>query len=175
MRTSHVSVATAAALLTGLVPLAAAGREPSAGGGGRTATAASAGAAEPQAQRQIACLRDHGVPLLDGLRWEGTPQIDKRRAAPEQVGRALRQCGPLLETRPSPSGPTAAVVERLRRQAACLRVHGLRDYPDPDPRTGLPEGGESTAARLKADPRLPAAMTACRGLDPVPGRGVVGG
>lgn len=55
-----------------------------------------------------------------------------KNAAPD----ALRACQQYSGKAGSGTQPTADQLRRLRRLAACVRTHGVPDFPDPDPRTG---------------------------------------
>ncbi|MDQ1711902.1 MAG: hypothetical protein QOE45_1352 [Frankiaceae bacterium] len=170
MRTLVATALVAAALTacaTGKSPGVATARS-----GSPTPSADSAATA----QRYIECMRGEGVPMLDELTPdEGLPQIDKEKAPFERVGSAMEHCRALLPAgKPAPR-PAAADVEKLRQYASCLRAHGLPDYPDPDPDTGVPMMSDELRVRLKNDPNLPAAMKTCYETGPHPTGGVVGG
>jgi hypothetical protein len=107
-----------------------------------------------------ACLRAHGLDVAD-------PRVDER-GQPDFGSVDLESlvtpavqaaCGPVI------AGVTAAKstqktydFDSLVAHAACMREHGLPDYPDPDPNAAvqaLPPGLD------KADPTVDAALRAC--------------
>ena len=99
-------------------------------------------------------LDDRGVP-----RWpDGTP-------LPPQE--AIDACGTIYARLPNPdrSGPLTTQELRLARQfAACMRQHGLGDWPDPNA-----DGSYPLPADLQAEgksPRLRAAWDACARYNP---------
>jgi len=127
------------------------------------------------AQRYVDCMRSQGVAMLDRLTAEGKPQIDKSKVDLDRLGPAMERCRRFLPHGDETQRPAAEDVAKMRRYAACLRAHGLPDYPDPDPDTGQPAMSDSLANRLKSDPHLATAMRACADLTPASGSGVVGG
>jgi hypothetical protein len=127
------------------------------------------------ARRYIACMRHHGVAMLDRLTAEGRPQVDKDKANMDRVGSAMDACRQLLPAEEQPVPPAAADIEAMRRYAGCLRTHGLPYYPDPDPDTGQPVLTDAQAGRLKHDPHLANALRACQAVAVSSSPGVVGG
>lgn len=129
-----------------------------------------------QAERYRDCLLQHRVTLLDHPTAEGMPQIDKVRTPVEVASFAYERCRPLLPTAGEVVKVAPEEIEARRRLAACVREQGVPEYPDPDPVTGVSPVSDELAVRLKGDPRLAAAVQACRrqaGVDTRPG--VVGG
>lgn len=127
-------------------------------------------------RRYADCMRQQGVLLLDTATEEGLPQIDKRRTPVEKVEAALRKCRAYLPTSDAAPPISPADLAARQRHAACVRAHGVPDYPDPDSQTGEPKMSDELAGRLKNDPKLPTALEECRGLLPAPtSTGHVGG
>ena len=129
-----------------------------------------------QAQQYVDCMRGQGVVMLDALTAEGIPQIDKTLSIAATVGPAMDHCKQFLPAADAAPRPSAQDLAQKQRFAACLREHGLPDYPDPDPDTGEPKMSDQLAAKLKGDPHLTSATQACQSLGPAPASsGVVGG
>jgi hypothetical protein len=146
---------------------------------GSTSVASGATPAADRAElvRQYTdCLRQQGVTMLDGTTEEGMPQIDKIRTPVEKAEAAFEKCRAYLPTGEAPPRPLPADIEARQRHAACVRSHGVAEYPDPDPQTGEPAVTDQLARRLKNHPRLQSALEACQGILPSPtSTGVVGG
>ncbi|MEW9533879.1 hypothetical protein [Microbispora sp. NPDC049125] len=145
------AVLLSAALGPPLAACSAAGPAPAASGSlAATATLATTGAQQGAAYRELArCFRAHGEPGFPD------PAIDTasgrwswpHRAIADLPKAAVDACQPIIRTFPGgewlPAQSTADVA-RLRRFAACMREHGLSDYPDPDA-----DGGFSLPRRLR--------------------------
>ena len=89
---------------------------------------------------------------------------------------ALAACQRYLggEVDSSPMAPED--IARMRQFAACVREHGVPDWPDPDPRTGeITFPSDEAAAAVKRDPYLHDALKVCEQLSPDYGKGVAGG
>jgi len=146
--------------------------------GSKAATSGAAPAADrAELVRQYAdCMRQRGVTMLEDTTEEGMPQVDKRRTPVQKVEAALEKCKAFLPAGDATPRPLPADIEVRRRHAACVRSHGVAEYPDPDPQTGEPAIGDELARRLKNDARLQPALEACQGILPSPSStGVVGG
>jgi hypothetical protein len=132
---------------------------------------------EQQVDEYRACLEQHDVPLLDYPTEEGLPQVDKTRVSAEKVSSALEACRAHLPDGGDAVRPMTEDVEAWRQYAACLREHGVPDYPDPDPRSGEPRMNDQQARQIKEDPDLSAAQQACQSELPssAGGKGTVGG
>jgi len=108
-----------------------------------------------------ACLRSHGLqvddPEVDG---NGDPvwATDIKRGMTRKID---ADCGPIIAalTKTGDSRHrTPNTYESELAHAACMREHGLTDWPDPDPNKpggGMPEGYD------KADPTVYAGLVAC--------------
>jgi hypothetical protein len=108
-----------------------------------------------------ACMRSHGVPDFPDPRQtsEGEvisiPDDDSAR-----FRSALQSCRSLLPNGGVPSAAERAQErEELLRFAACMRAHGVRDFPDPTFSNGspFPPGID------RSSPRFAAAKRACAG------------
>ncbi|HXA29765.1 MAG TPA: hypothetical protein VN193_13580 [Candidatus Angelobacter sp.] len=116
------------------------------------------------------CARQHGAagvpdPALDAA---GQPDFQPLKQAmsgmPQNVQQAVAgACSSILAALPPPPPPDAAAMHALTQYAACMRGHGVANFPDPDPQTGrfvVPPGMDG-----KANPYLQAATT-CGGALP---------
>ncbi|MET0132892.1 MAG: hypothetical protein ABW215_04785 [Kibdelosporangium sp.] len=143
--------------------------------GGASSQAATTAA--PDNQQRIKqyreCLQAQGVVLLDYPTAEGLPQIDKNRTVADKLPAAMAACREFVPSGGDAQRPAQSDIEARQRYAACVREHGIAEYPDPDPQTGDPRISDELGARLKNDPRTRAAMDACDGI--LVGAGTVGG
>ena len=67
----------------------------------------------------------------------------------------------------------AAFLEAMRQETKCMREHGVRDYPDPSPRTGEFQYPAELGKRLKQDPSTAAIWHTCQAKSG--GDGIQGG
>ena len=119
-------------------------------GGGGTHTAAAAGpgggsGSTAHTQRVLdeyaQCVRTHGFPNFPDPRINASGELIDGAAQPWVKQAALQTdhaCGNILSQLPprvgQQSGPvTPAQLAQERRFAACMRQHGLPDWPDPQP------------------------------------------
>jgi hypothetical protein len=90
-------------------------------------------------RRLAACLRTHGYPNLpDPIQDPRTGEVRLPPGTSEPPKSALAPCESIVAKLPKHEGPqhrapTAAEIAGLRAFAACVRSHGLREFPDPDP------------------------------------------
>lgn len=118
------------------------------------------------------CMRSHGVPRFPDPNAQGTLTITVSPAldpSSPPFQRAERACGHLL---PAAKGLSPEMQQRLKQGllafAACMRSHGLPNYPDP--KFG-PDGmvSQSMSRSGGIDPNSPifqAAQRACQGTHP---------
>ncbi|MFI6898564.1 hypothetical protein ACIBM4_31060 [Streptomyces sp. NPDC050256] len=166
MRPDSTVAGTAAAMV--LFSLVAAGCSGSTDSGGTKPHAQSTqGAGEVAYYR---CMEDQGIPL--DTTEDGSLRIEKGTGSEAVALAAEKKCAPL---RPSPPAMVPATKEdmaRARELSACLREHGVKDYPDPGPdgEFGL---SDEMAYAMKTNPEYREANRVC---DPRPaGESVVGG
>ena len=111
-----------------------------------------------------ACLRAHGVDTPD-------PVIDENGDATwgsdfdikDHITRPIdHDCGPLISALTKTSGKPrhTYTYESEVAHSACLRDHGLTEYPDPDPENP----GRLAPGYDKRDPAVFAALTACESV-----------
>ena len=153
---------------------------------GPSTSSSSGGGAGPALKigngRQFsACMRSHGLPNFPDPSSGGAisigpgsgidPNSAKFRAAQQACQKLLPNGG-----QPSPQ-QLAKMQQHLLAFSACMRSHGLPDFPDPTFPTG---GGAQLKLRASSgsdldpqSPRFQAAQTACQGN--LPGNVKVGG
>ncbi|MEW9533880.1 hypothetical protein [Microbispora sp. NPDC049125] len=140
---SGVSRSRAAAVLTAAVlamPLAAC----SAGGptpaGSPTAVPSGAQQVFAAYRDAVRCLRSHGMPgFPDPVMVSGQPEVPAD--APKPPRAAIDACQAEIRKLPDvgrDAPATAADIAKLRQFAACMREHGLPDWPDPNARGAFP-------------------------------------
>ena len=107
------------------------------------------------------CMRDNGYAEFpdptpgEGMRFLITPGSAARFEKAAAVCRDLAPAGMRDE------GVTPEQLEGLLKLAQCVREHGVPNFPDPSADGGFDVGKVSTGPD---DPKLRAAMDACRGL-----------
>jgi hypothetical protein len=130
-----------------------------AGGGGRIPDPVE------QARRYADCLRREGVTMQQPA--QGPPEMDKARTPVATAAAATEHCRQLAPVTEAAPRLSARDLEQRRRHSACLRAHGVPEYPDPDPATGEPTMTQDAAIRLKTNPHFASALEACRAALPV--------
>jgi len=140
---------------------------------GQAQPAAVHGSADPVqvGHRFVVCARAHGQPDFPEPTWDaqGRPQFPDGTQISSEVRQA---CGSILNDLPpqdrersSTPGNDPAMMQRF---AACMRAHGIQDWPDPNADGDFPLP-PSLAGSVKGGPRLPqiqAARNDCRQYDP---------
>jgi hypothetical protein len=108
------------------------------------------------------CMRSHGVPNFPdpdssgGLVLPPNGSVDPNSP---QFQSAQQACQDKLKSQFPPQAPPAQDREKLLRYAACMRSHGVPDFPDPN------GSGALAIDASKVDPNSPqfkAADQACR-------------
>ncbi len=102
--------------------------------------AAPAGSSSSQLQKFVSCMRHHGVPNFPELVMTpnggavpvGPVNIDKNSPT---VQKARRACGAILPGGSSPAPSVQAITPKVQvdyiKAAACMRAHGVANFPDP--------------------------------------------
>jgi hypothetical protein len=168
-------------VLAGLVALTALAACAPGGRAGASASPSPTGMSDAQIQvlvnQLVQCVRENGAPGMPDVTVRNGHVIVPDESTVDEATRrnvesALQACK-AIEDRIPPSalndqgnqaerrGPTAADVPKLRQFAACIRQHGVPEWPDPKadgtfPIRGTPLEREGKSARLSA------AWQACR-------------
>ena len=124
---------------------AACGGSPAAGvasaGSGTTTTALRGASGETPYQQALAysrCMRTHGVPAFPDPDAQGDIRMSSSGSGVDalspQYQAAARTCQKLEPvTGHSTAPPGAQLLPEWLKFAACMRAHGIVDYPDPKP------------------------------------------
>lgn len=147
-----------------------------AGCGGNGSTGTSGGGSGAQTQRILnnygRCVRAHGFPDFPDPRINTNGELTLGAAQPQVKQAALQTesaCGSILRQLPpragQQSGPlTPAQLAQARLFSACMRQHGLPDWPDPRPDGSFPLSTTPYANTGKSGPVL-AGVEACKRYD----------
>ncbi|MEU8627653.1 hypothetical protein [Streptomyces sp. NPDC048669] len=115
------------------------------------------------------CLEDQGIALETTN--DGMLRVRKGKDNNAAILAAEKKCAG-LQPSPATASATEEDMVRARKLSACLREHGVKDYPDPGPGGDAPLSAELAHA-MKTDPDYRKANRAC---DPRPdGDSVAGG
>jgi hypothetical protein len=117
--------------------------------------------------KYTACMRSHGVPNFPDPDALGTITIT--------VSRSLNPSSPLFQKAaadcqhlvPAGEGPSPALQQRIKARAlafaACMRSHGVPNYPDPTfSNGGVSQGFNSKSGVAPNSPIFQAAQKACQ-------------
>lgn len=157
-----------------LAPLALAAcggsRSPAVASIGTATTSTTSASSGRPLDRFAACMRSHGVsqfpdPTTNGSNVKiliGGSSIDPDTP---QFNSAQSHCSGLLPT--GSNGPTISPADRLDylRAVACVRAHGVPDFPDPTYVDGQPSF-HIPAAISSSSPVVARAIATCRKLIP---------
>jgi hypothetical protein len=183
----HVRLVLAVAGLVAALVVAACGGSPTPPNGvvtldspgigaspGTSAAPQDSGTADQQLVAYSQCMRDHGVANFPDprsgdsfgslLRQAG---IDKSSATFQAAGQA---CQSLLPAPPPEAGQPMSPQDQAKwlQFSACMRSHGVPNWPDPDFTNGGPKPNFNlSGAGVAGSPTVDAAMVACRPLLPV--------
>lgn len=165
------AVARAAAALV-LFSLVTAGCSGSAGSG-PAKPSVKPQAKATQAAGEVAyyrCLEGQGIPL--DTTEDGALRAEKGKDNNAAFLTAEKKCASLRPTPPAMVPATREDMARARKLSACLREHGVKDFPDPAPNGDFGLSDEMARA-MKTNPDYREANRVC---DPRPaGDPVVGG
>jgi hypothetical protein len=145
--------------------------------GGAATASASPTATLSDSERRLkfaACMRDHGVDLPDPTDDGNGGGVAIRvpdGTDPKSVDAAMQQCKAYLPNGGKPPTLDAAQLEQVRKFAACMRDHGVTNFPDPDADGRLTITGGPGSGLDPKDPTFAAAMTACQKYQPRPAGG----
>ena len=140
---------------------------------GTGASSSAGGTAEPSALAYSQCMREHGIadfpdPDANGdLTLEAGPgsDLDFNNPAFKAADEACKALLP--EAGESPADLKAATLA----YAACMREHGIADFPDPNASGGLEIQSEPGSDLDPNNPAYQKADAACRSLLPDGGEG----
>lgn len=141
------------------------------GGGGSPAAAGKSGTYQ-KALAYAHCMRSHGVPAFSDPTSNGTistsridlnsPEFSSARGACQYL-----QAGISFQLSPA---QRQALLNSALKLAACMRAHGIADWPDPRPQDMSTSGGViaigigprgKTFASERNSPQFQSAMKAC--------------
>jgi hypothetical protein len=163
--------ALAGVLVTGIVLFASAcGSSPSSspgvaanGGSSSTASASSSpsgGSAVQKALAYAACMRSHGVSNFPDPNSQGQFQITSSQGINVQSSQYQRAQTACQSLAPTQGGSTAQNKAAALQFSACMRSHGVSNFPDPNA-----NGGFMIGANNGIDPNSPqfqSAQKACQ-------------
>ena len=162
----------AVAAVAGTVTACSSSSSPSAAPSHATGRAHSAGG--PLAFS--ACMRSHGVPSFPdptsngGISIQVQPGsgIDPNSPAFQSAQRACQSLLPAGKT--SAGSVSPAVRAQILRYAACIRAHGVPNYPDPTFNGNAVNFGNLSGINPNS-PAYQSALSACASLNPMNGHG----
>lgn len=128
------------------------------GNGSTTPTSSGPAPASDTQQRlrqYATCLRQHGVNVPDPDQGKSV-QISQSNNDPQ--AKAAAQACQQYAIGADNGGKSSAGIAQERTYAACMRQHGLANFPDPDPDNGL-----VVPKTVLNSPGYPAANQACAG------------
>jgi hypothetical protein len=106
-----------------------------------------------------ACMRRNGVTQFPDPGANGRLRVPKDLVRSPRVRAAMRACRPLLPRPPAPDSRRLAEALRLGvRYAACMRAHGVPNFPDP---RATQQGGITFDYHALDSRRFEAADRAC--------------
>jgi hypothetical protein len=117
-----------------------------------------------QALAYAACMRTHGVPNFPDPKTSGTGHATLSIPDSPNAKTADKSCRHLLPGGGTPNNAREQAKERtfLLKYAACMRKHGVTDFPDPNNQGMFPSTGRS-------DRRSPAFKAASQNCQPLAG------
>lgn len=175
MKRRHVVVAVLAAglFLTGCTGkggpqvASAGGQRPAPSGSAMPSPAADEQERALQFQR---CMADHGVEVQTSTE-KGAVEIAASPGQKDKIFAATEACQIYLPGGVKTGPRSAEDIEKLRQHSACIREHGVPEWPDPDAEGNIRFPDDQQAVEMKKNPKLPAAFEACQALSPDSGKG----
>lgn len=127
--------------------------------GGTTATTTPSGPppasdTQQRLRQYAACLRQHGVQVPDPDQGKSVRITQTNQPQAKVAAQACQQYAVGGDN----SAKSSAGIAQERTYAACMRQHGVADFPDPDPDSGL-----VVPKPVLNSPDYPAANRACAG------------
>jgi hypothetical protein len=129
--------------------------------GSTTSTTGQSSSGGPMAQALefAACMRDHGATDFPDPKTSGTGKVSVSIPDSPQAAAAQKACQHLLPNGGSPDTREQAKERTfLLKYTACMRRHGVPNFPDPDSDGKFP----STGGFDRTSPSFEAARTACQ-------------
>lgn len=166
-RRRHRIKIAAAAGLTILVTACSSGGTSASGGGTPAAGGGTPGSSAKTVELEFtACMRSHGVPgfpepnAQGGVTLNGNIDVNS-----PTYSSAFNYCSQKygFSGQASP-GQSAAMLADNLRYAACMRGHGLKDFPDPNSHGQFQIQAAPTSDLNPGNPRYQAANNACSHL-----------
>ena len=112
-----------------------------------------------QALEFAVCMRNHGATDFPDPKTSGTGKVTSRMPDSPQAKAAQKACRHLLPNGGSPDTREQAKERAfLLKYAACMRRHGVPNFPDPDSDGKFP----STGGFDRTSPSFEAARAACQ-------------
>jgi hypothetical protein len=152
-------------------------------GGAPASPGAASTTGESQYQRSVAyaeCMRSHGVPSFPDPQPNGGFMVHNINPNSPQFAAASQACAKLRGPGMTPAQRKQALAQLLK-YSACMRAHGVPNFPDPAERDGAVGISISNGTRRGANgsttstgidqnsPQFKAAQQACQSLMPRPG------
>ena len=157
----------AAALLLGLA-LAGCGSggdesEVASASGGTATPGASASSTLSQEDRAVKfaqCMREHGVDVPDPKPGQKGVRFTAEPGGKHELESAMEACRKYSPQATESPGQAKKRQENARKFAACMREHGVEDFPDPEP----DQKGIQVDKSLASDPDFEDAQKACQDI-----------
>lgn len=162
-------ILAATGLVVALTAAAGCSGGPGSGQAAATPTAHSSSPSAALYHQAAQCIRDHGVPgFPDPTQNPQTGHWDLPQGTRKPPDSVMNACRSILDKIPETNDDesrqplTAAELAKAKQHAACMRQHGLPDWPDPDA-TGLVHLPQRYAALGKRG--IISQLRACRKYD----------
>jgi hypothetical protein len=135
-------------------------------GASASARPTATGGDQEQLLRFARCMREHGVQMDDPKAGEGIklPDVVDPQTA-QKVQTAMEACRQYLPNGGQPQKLDPGQLDQLRKFSQCMRDHGIKNFPDPDPNEGLKVDISKLGIDTK-DPKFVAAQQACAKYQP---------
>ncbi|NUT37241.1 MAG: hypothetical protein HOV79_29670 [Hamadaea sp.] len=168
-----VAVFAAGLLLAGCASKG--GPEVASAGGQRPAPSGSAmpSPAADEQERALQfqrCMADHGVEVQTSTE-KGAVEIAASPGQKDKLMAATDACQMYLPAGVKTGPRSAEDIEKLRQHSACMREHGVPEWPDPDAEGNIRFADDQQALAMKKNPKVAAAFEACRSFSPDAGKG----
>jgi hypothetical protein len=153
----------AGALTAALAGIALLGTACGNGGTSTSSPAAGGSKAYQQALAYAHCMHSHGVANFPDPTSNGDIVVKRKLGSPRQFALADKTCKHLLGGQVTAAQRQKAVTAALKF-AACMRTHGIANFPDPDVQNAPGSIGFTTTGIDTNSPGFLAAQKACEPL-----------